>query len=248
MRIGPALLLSAGVLLLSCGTHPSTRAEVSYGRQIARVFALYCTGCHSQENPSSSFYTGSYSGLRQGGTIGEDIVPGSPDASILVQLLEGARGPEQQMPSNARPLAPSQIKLIRRWIEQEAADDHASTTCYRLTARATFPESPTPLRIAFLIPSAGVVELLLKDPASQSLLFRREASIKPLPESMDAGVASEWITWDIGRERKWTQAVDLELLLRYTDDRPDGASLRVGNAGNPAAVITRLQESTCMSR
>jgi hypothetical protein len=65
---------------------------------------------------------------------------------------------------------------------------------------------------------------------------------------MDAGAANEWITWDIGRERKWTQAVDVELLVRYTDERPDGASLRVGNAVNPAAVTTRLQETPCMSR
>lgn len=248
MRIGPFLLLSCSVLPLTSGTHPSARAEVSYGRQIARVFALYCTGCHSEENPSSGLYTGSYSGLRQGGTIGDDIVPGNPDASILVQFLEGVRGPQQRMPNNARPLAASQIKLVRKWIEQGAADDHASTPCYRLTSRAAFPKSPVPLRIAFLIPSTGVVELLLKDPASQSLLFRREASIKPHPESMDAGAANEWITWDIGRERKWTQAVDVELLVRYTDERPDGASLRVGNAVNPAAVTTRLQETTCMSR
>jgi hypothetical protein len=202
------LVVCACVLLLRCEILPEPGNKVSYGRQIAPIFALHCNGCHSDENPSSGFRTGSYRGLMQAGTIGDDVVPGKPDSSILAQLIEGVRGPEQQMPNGARPLQPSQIQLIRDWIAQGAKNDRASTPCYYLSSHAVFPAGPARLNISVRIPITGVVELLLKGQSEEKILFRREASIKPAPESMDAGASNHWVIWTIGRERGWPRNVD----------------------------------------
>lgn len=151
------------------------------------------------------------------------------------------------MPSGAGPLHSSQIQLIRNWIAQGAKYDHAATPCYYLFSRADFPAQATPLKISVRIPVAGVIELLLKQRSAEKLLLRREASIKPVPEAMDAGSPDNWVTWTIGRERGWPAEIDIELRIRYTERMPTGAFLRIGDEDKPAALVNNLQASTCLS-
>jgi hypothetical protein len=250
-KIAPAILKTGSYVISACvfltGFKICPADKVSYSRQIAPILALHCNGCHSDESPSSGFRTGSYLGLIQGGAMGGDIVPAKPDASILVQLIEGIRGPEQRMPSGGRPLHPSEIQLIRSWIAQGAKYDRVPVPCYSLLSRAAFPTRATTLKIAFRIPVAGVVQLLLKEQAVEKIIFRREASVKPAPESMDAGAPGSWITWIIGRERGWPAAFDVQLRIRYTAEAPIGALLRIGDEHNPAALVNSLQASTCLT-
>lgn len=177
--------------------------------------------------------------------MGDDIVPYKPDESILVQLVDGIRGPEQRMPNGARPLTASQIELIRNWIAQGAKYDRILLPCYSLVARAVFPTQARPLKISFRIPAAGVVELLLREQPGRKIVFRREASIKLAPEAGDAGAPDNWITWAIGRERGWPATLDVHLRIRYTKDAPLGARLRIGDDHNRAVLVNNLQASTC---
>jgi mono/diheme cytochrome c family protein len=238
-------VIYACAFLSSCKTSPAQ--EVRYSRQIAPIFALHCTGCHSDENPSSGFRTGSYRGLMQGGMIGDDIIPNNPDASILVKLIEGARGPEQRMPSGAHPLSASQIQLIRGWIEEGAKYDRLSVPCYSLQTDAVFPAHAKPLKISFRVPVAGTAELLLREEPAQKIIFRREASVKPAPEAMDAGAPDHWVTWAIGRERGWSAKVGIELRIRFAVQVPAGALLRIRDEDNPASVVKDLRASSCVA-
>jgi hypothetical protein len=177
--------------------------------------------------------------------MGGDIVPGKPDESVVVQLIEGTRGSEQRMPNGSHPLSSSQIGLIRTWIQQGARNDQAFTTCYSLTTRAVFPKHGR-LAITFRLPVSGVVELLLQTPSDGRVLFRQEGSIKPAPERMDAGAPNEWISWDIGRERTWPSNIELQLKIRYAAHSPTGAVLKLGNVDSPATVVDHLQVLNCM--
>ena len=49
------------------------------------------------------------------------VVPGDPDASVLVGSLEGTLPCIQPMPRGRDPLAPDQIAVIRAWISAGAA-------------------------------------------------------------------------------------------------------------------------------
>jgi hypothetical protein len=49
------------------------------------------------------------------------VVPGDPDASVLVGSLEGTLPCVQPMPRGRDPLAPEQIAVIRAWISAGAA-------------------------------------------------------------------------------------------------------------------------------
>lgn len=93
-----------------------------------------CTSCH---NPSGALLangldlTGAtaYGLLVNAASTGKPsavrVVPGDPDASYLIQKLEGA--PDivgERMPRTGGPfLTPGQIAIIRRWIELGAAND-----------------------------------------------------------------------------------------------------------------------------
>ncbi|MGH9174043.1 MAG: hypothetical protein ACRD1H_06780 [Vicinamibacterales bacterium] len=93
-----------------------------------------CTSCHNAAGASiaaglnltgASAYgilvnvpsTGKPSAIR--------VVPGDPDASYLIQKVEGAPGiVGERMPRTDGPfLTPGQIAIIRRWIERGAAND-----------------------------------------------------------------------------------------------------------------------------
>lgn len=96
-------------------------AVLSYTHDIRPVLRRQCVSCHGQEGVSSGgLDLRTYRTLRLGGNIGDDVVAGNPDASVLVQLIEGRRGLEHRMPLHAQPLSGAQILRIRRWIAEGA--------------------------------------------------------------------------------------------------------------------------------
>jgi hypothetical protein len=93
-----------------------------------------CTSCHNAQgarfagNLNLSDAT-AYAQLINVPSTGKSgsirVVPGDPDTSYLVQKLEGAPGiVGQRMPRTNGPfLTPGQMSIIRRWIQQGAADN-----------------------------------------------------------------------------------------------------------------------------
>ena len=94
---------------------------LTFAQHISPILRLRCVHCHGQDGISSNgLDLRSYRTVRQGGNIGDDVVPGKPDSSTLVRFIEGRRGPEHRMPLHRRPLPPAQIRLIRQWIAEGA--------------------------------------------------------------------------------------------------------------------------------
>jgi hypothetical protein len=90
-----------------------------------------CTSCHNLERLSGTMNLregAAYASLvnvpssRKAGAV--RVVPGNPDASYLIQKLEGA--PDivgDRMPQRGPFLTPGQIQIIRRWIELGAPNN-----------------------------------------------------------------------------------------------------------------------------
>jgi mono/diheme cytochrome c family protein len=96
---------------------------VSYQRDVLPILRANCHGCHGPDKVSGGLEMTTFDSLLQGGESGSPaVVPGDPDSSYLVQMITPVDG-EAAMPQNKRPLAASQIALVRRWIEQGASDD-----------------------------------------------------------------------------------------------------------------------------
>src|SRR5947199_2547167 len=110
IRCGPVLLLVTFLALLSCQSD-------SVEKGAKAVLEAKCVACHGEARMSDL-------DLRERGTIlkggkrGPSIVPGNAEASLLYKAVK--REGELQMPAGKTPLAPSEISVLRDWINAGA--------------------------------------------------------------------------------------------------------------------------------
>jgi WD40 repeat protein len=120
------------VVVLSVCVRPSwvaaedtaaAKDAVSYYTQIRPIFQAHCQGCHQPAKQGGEYVMTSFEALLKGGES-EDVavVPGKPTSSNLIDQIT-PKGDKAEMPKGKKPLAESELALIRKWIEQGASDD-----------------------------------------------------------------------------------------------------------------------------
>lgn len=92
---------------------------VDYTRQVKPILAAHCYRCHGALKQESNMRLDTAAGLKRGGDNGPALVPGKPEESLVVHLIEGRDG--WQMPPEGEPLSPAEIHLVKTWIAQGAA-------------------------------------------------------------------------------------------------------------------------------
>ena len=115
------LLFTAFLVLGSTGSLPAQPAP-SYAKQIRPFFARYCVECHPAMDPDGGLSLESYKGLMTGGDHGAVLVPGKPDQSRIVRMVEGKTGPRMP-PKKAKQPKKEEIALLRAWVAAGARDD-----------------------------------------------------------------------------------------------------------------------------
>ena len=179
--------------------------------------------------------------------MGDEVVPGQPDKSVLVELIEGKRGTRQRMPQDSIPLSARQISLIRRWILEGAMDDRARTLCSELRiSRIAFPVA-LPLEIDARIPANAFLTLMLRDPISGRELYREEASVKSPRERADIAAAGELIQWQLRRQQGWPPSATVTLRLQYASEDLSGSELEVRSGSAVTLHASELHTMTCSS-
>ena len=88
---------------------PPPVTTVSYATDVQPYFNAQCTSCHSGNNPPAGVDLTSYAAV----IASSIVVSGDPDASVLVQQLEGGH----------RNQAQADIDMIRTWILEGANDN-----------------------------------------------------------------------------------------------------------------------------
>lgn len=199
---------------------------MSYGRQIAPLFALYCAGCHGLSNPSSGFRVTRFAALQTGGNLGDDIVPGHPEASVLMDFIEGKRGPRQRMPQDSAPLTAFQIALVRRWIQEGAQNDGAESPCFELRIPGVSLSRSEPLEVSARVAAPAFLTLALS-----RTLYQEEASVNAPKERANIAAPGEWIHWRLLREQDWPSSVDVTLRIQYSIGSLNGTVLNAGKQG-----------------
>jgi hypothetical protein len=99
-------------------------ARVDFQQQIQPIIAKHCLECHSQDRRRGGLSLASYGDALEGGKNGPVIRPANGAGSPLIHRLTGAAEP--QMPKDEPPLAPAEIALIKRWIDQGARETPTS--------------------------------------------------------------------------------------------------------------------------
>lgn len=119
-------LLSIAILPLGIGlavqgspTPPMLRSgPVSFSQQIAPIFEAKCSECHGTETQEAELSLATYESVMKGSEFGTVVEAGSPDESLLLDMVAAG-----EMPQDAEPLPEEEIALIRAWIEQGAQNN-----------------------------------------------------------------------------------------------------------------------------
>ncbi|MBK5294050.1 MAG: hypothetical protein JJE04_20535 [Acidobacteriia bacterium] len=87
-----------------------------YSGDIAPLLAFHCNRCHGDEITGGGVDTRTYQSLRR-----------TTSLALMLELMEGRRGPTQRMPKDAPPLDDATVARFRRWIEAGAPLDQEPT-------------------------------------------------------------------------------------------------------------------------
>jgi|tagenome__1003787_1003787.scaffolds.fasta_scaffold20988214_4 hypothetical protein len=204
------------------------------------MLALHCAGCHGISNPSSNLQVTRFASLRAGGNIGDEIVPDHPEKSILLDFVEGKRGPRQRMPQNSRPLSPAQIAWIRQWIQEGARNDNAEGPCFDLQITSVPAGNGEPIQVRSRITVSAFITLSLRDPHSGRVLFVDEGSIKSPKEAGNLAAPAEWFARTLIPEQGWPSSVSVEMRIQYAAAVPSGSVLTAARK-----TTSKLLRSVC---
>ncbi|MDX2269161.1 MAG: PSD1 and planctomycete cytochrome C domain-containing protein [Bryobacter sp.] len=96
-------------------------AEKLFRESIQPVLARDCQGCHGKQQALAKLDLSSRKGLLKGGTRGPALVPGKPEESLLLHVLEGRN--KLQMPPGGpkQKLSAETVAAFRAWVEAGAA-------------------------------------------------------------------------------------------------------------------------------
>lgn len=103
-----------------------SQQQISYSQDIAPIFRGWCVSCHA---PGGAGYQASgldlttYQGLMKGTKFGAMVIPGQPDVSNLVVLVEGRASPKIRMPFEHKQLPNCLRQEIWTWVFQGAKDN-----------------------------------------------------------------------------------------------------------------------------
>src|SRR5437867_5893879 len=100
--------------------------DPSYLRDVRPILDKNCTSCHQPASKEADLDLTTYAGFQAGGKRGPAFVPGSPEQSLVLQLITAALKPS--MPFGQSPLAENDVATIREWIKSGARDDSPSDT------------------------------------------------------------------------------------------------------------------------
>ncbi len=140
MKTGRVLLAGLAAVLL-CGTFTATArgAEESqntgFPPEVGAIFQGNCVVCHSGQSKLGGLVLETRDDLLKGGAHGAAIVAGNPEASRMVQMLEGKLQP--QMPMGGE-LKETEIAAIKAWIHSGAPRSNVG----RVSATVSVPSIP----------------------------------------------------------------------------------------------------------
>ncbi len=84
--------------------------EVSYYKDVRRIFQQHCQGCHQPAKPQGGYVMTSYADLlKKGDHEQAGIVPGHPEQSMVVEQILPKDGKKPAMPKGKPPLSAADV-------------------------------------------------------------------------------------------------------------------------------------------
>ncbi len=118
------LSLTAATLMAPIHDACAQRAPTSFAEDVVPIFKGYCVSCHQpggQGYDASGLDLTSYDGLMKGTKFGPMVIPGQPDNSNIITLIDGKA--KLRMPFGHKALPSCLRDNIYSWIFQGAKNN-----------------------------------------------------------------------------------------------------------------------------
>ncbi len=148
MRLSLALLC-----VLSLAGSTGAQSPPSYSKDIQPFFSRFCVECHNAQESEGGLVLESFKTLMEGGAHGAVIVPGKPETSRLVRMLEGKQKPAMP-PKKAKQPPKEQLALVHAWVLSGARNDGGVVAKIKLPAIAPKRKMATPVAALVYVPQA----------------------------------------------------------------------------------------------
>jgi hypothetical protein len=134
LMLAPVVALSAMGLIGAANELQLTQASaaqpsqprVSFSEDVLPLLKFRCASCHQpggEGYEQSGLDLTSYQGVMKGTKFGPMVVPGDPETSNLMRLLDWRVAPEIRMPHGKKQLSICDRDTIRTWIWEGAKDN-----------------------------------------------------------------------------------------------------------------------------
>lgn len=156
-------------------------AGPDYLRDIKPMLARQCVLCHGPTALKGKLRLDTAAGALQGGEHGPAVIPGKPDQSLLLQVIQGQHSEIGRMPLKRPPLDSSQVQQLREWIaagapapadEPPSPDRHWSFVPPREPAIPAVPGALHPID-AFIRQRQNAENMKASPEAEPATLLRR---------------------------------------------------------------------------
>ncbi len=125
LRATAAAGMILGAAVLPLPSPVAAAGPVSFQRQVFPIIKTHCLGCHrrgGEGHLASGLSMETYAELMRGTRHGPIIVPGSALVSNFNVVVEGRANSSIRMPFHGRRLRPLLQRILRRWVDEGAAD------------------------------------------------------------------------------------------------------------------------------
>lgn len=99
---------------------PEIASRIDFERDVRPIFEASCVSCHGPKKKKAGLRLDRRAGLFEGDRDLWVIIPGSPEDSLLFELVTLPADDVDRMPEDADPLTPHEIDVLRRWISEGA--------------------------------------------------------------------------------------------------------------------------------
>jgi len=118
------LSLTAATMLAPVHKACAQKAPMSYSEDVVPILKGYCVSCHQpggQGLEASGLDLTSYDGLMKGTKFGPMVIPGKPDSSNLIVLIDGKA--KVRMPFGHKALPSCLRDIVYGWIFEGAKNN-----------------------------------------------------------------------------------------------------------------------------
>ena len=142
-----------------------------YSKEVLPIFRAHCFSCHKGAQAAAGLDLSSVAGIQKGGISGKLLVPGKPEASLLMNRVHG-KGNRPQMPMGFAPLTAKQLATLTAWIKSGAKFDGGESRHWAYVP-PTRPAVPKPVNSKWV-----------RNPIDAFIVARLEkGALRPSPEA-----------------------------------------------------------------